>query len=906
MDGLSGSFGALQTAEWVPMAVLAEDGDWDVAVLGVADRSAGGGDDPRREWLTPSSSPPVFVRLGTPAERDCEAVGFPQSEVQQTPDGDPVATVRQSEHVVGTLLPAGQAKTPVNPERLLPRRWVPMDVEESTPGTQAGWGGMSGAGVILGDGRLAGLVVAAESGHQQRRLYVVPFCDVLAGSGRIAGALAAVLGGPAVIEAREAPLFRDVLQDGCLAPEGRPVLVGETGFKAFGVKVAGVPGEPTFLEYVPRDADQKLRDGLQTALAERRMLLVVGGSAGGKSRSAAEAVRLHLPGCRLFCPRQASLARVRELPLGDSGPSLAWLDDAERYDEQTFRESVEWLLRSGVVVVATIRRTELENKMPKGDLRDPLGEALTDAELVVTVSWPTMWNDQERARVGEHVRYPALLAWVAEGRSPSAWVVAGPVLLNRLRDAEADDERPARFAVVRTVLDWYRTGIARPIPSAVVPGLVQAYLPDEAAPAEIEEALQWAFKSVVGAGRRTSQSLLAETAAADAITVHDYIQDADAEHRERVVPGLVWMAALDEATSDGARFAVGLAAALQGNTHIASEAWLQLATEGDTTAMFNLGVLLADSDPGQAHRWREEAAQAGHADAMYNMGVLLKDSDPGQARRWYEKAAEAGNAGAMFNLGVLLEDSDPGQARRWWEKAAEAGNAGAMFNLGVHSDPGQARRWWEKAAEAGNADAMFNLGVLLKDSDPGQARRWYEKAAEAGRAGAMFNLGVLLKDSDPGQARRWWEEAAEAGHADAMYNMGLLLAGSDPGQARWWLEKAAGAMYNLGVLLEDSDPGQARRWWEKAAKAGHADAMYNLGLLLEDSDPGQARRWWEKAAEAGHAEAMNNLGLLLEDSDPGQARRWWEKAAEAGHAERHEQPGAAAQRQRPGAGPPLV
>ena len=29
----------------------------------------------------------------------------------------------------------------------------------------------------------------------------------------------------------------------------------------------------------------------------------------------------------------------------------------------------------------------------------------------------------------------------------------------------------------------------------------------------------------------------------------------------------------------------------------------------------------------------------------------------------------------MYNLGVLLDDSDPGQARRWFEKAAEAGLA---------------------------------------------------------------------------------------------------------------------------------------------------------------------------------------------------------------------------------------
>ena len=40
---------------------------------------------------------------------------------------------------------------------------------------------------------------------------------------------------------------------------------------------------------------------------------------------------------------------------------------------------------------------------------------------------------------------------------------------------------------------------------------------------------------------------------------------------------------------------------------------------------------------------------------MYNLGVLLADSDPGQARRWYRQAAEAGDPDAMISLGVLLE-----------------------------------------------------------------------------------------------------------------------------------------------------------------------------------------------------------------------------------------------------------
>jgi len=44
---------------------------------------------------------------------------------------------------------------------------------------------------------------------------------------------------------------------------------------------------------------------------------------------------------------------------------------------------------------------------------------------------------------------------------------------------------------------------------------------------------------------------------------------------------------------------------------------------------------------------------------MTNLGVLLEGSDPDQARRWFEQAAEAGGTLAMYNLGLLLEDSDP-------------------------------------------------------------------------------------------------------------------------------------------------------------------------------------------------------------------------------------------------------
>ncbi|HEV3292625.1 MAG TPA: trypsin-like peptidase domain-containing protein, partial [Streptosporangiaceae bacterium] len=785
------------TAGWVPMRVLAEDAYWDVALLGVDDEKAAAGGAGAR-WLAPGSPSPVLVRLGTAAEHDCEMAGFPQAEVQRAPDGNPVSTVRQSEQVTGTLLPAGQGQAPVNPERPLPRRWMPFDAGGSTPGTQAGWGGMSGAGVVLADGRLAGLVTTAEAGHQQRRLYVVPFADVLAQSGKIAGALAAILGGPAVVEVRAAPLYRDVLQDGCLGPDGLPVLAGEAGLKAFGVKSAGVPGEPAFLDYVPRDTDQKLRDGLQIAQAERRMLLVVGGSAGGKSRSAAEAARLLLPGHRLLCPRQSSLGRLRELPLADLGPALVWLDDAERYEERAFGDTVGRLLGSGVTVVATIRRSELQARKPKGDLRNPFGEALADRELVMEVAWPVNWNDQERQRVGDHVNYPALLEWVATGRSPSAWVVAGPALQDRLRDAEADDEWPARSALVRAVLDWYRTGIGQPVPLATATDLLQAYLPDgaEAAEiddAEIEDALQWGLESVVGASRTTSQSLLAKTAA-DAVTVHDYIQDADTRTTPGPVAEAVWVAALAEAASDDARFGIGVAAAVQGNTAIAAEGWLPLASKGHTDAMFNLGVVLSEGDPSQARQWYERAAAVGNTDAMNNLGLLLEHDDPDRARQWYRRAARAGNANARFNLGRVT-DSDQDQLRI----------------RDVPGGPSGSRRvevtWRGEGAPPREANAVF-----ADPSDAGGDRvRWYledypefpadpapeiaaEAEAELAHDGAALFAGVFAGADAAGI----WELARDRlGEVRVEVDAG---PGAGPGLA-WELlrDPATGAPVALGA-----------------------------------------------------------------------------------------------------------
>src|ERR1017187_5876968 len=133
-------------------------------------------------------------------------------------------------------------------------------------------------------------------------------------------------------------------------------------------------------------------------------------------------------------------------------------------------------------------------------------------------------------------------------------------------------------------------------------------------------------------------------------------------------------------------------------------------------------------------------------------------------RRRFEQAVDLGDTGAMFNLGVLLAHSDPGEARRRYEQAAKLGHTRAIFNLGAMleaSDPGEARRRYEQAANLGHTGAMTNLGAMLEDSDRDKAIGWDTKAAAAGRPVAMNNLAELLINAgDLAGARRWADSLA--------------------------------------------------------------------------------------------------------------------------------------------------
>ncbi|MGA4792455.1 S1 family peptidase, partial [Nocardia sp. AB354] len=382
--------------EFIPVAQVWDDAVWDLAVLRV--------DDAR--WPEPGPPSPAVVWLDARPEPECHAVGFAQADVQTDPHG---VTFRQTTAVLGRLLPAGQARPPVDPARPLPRRWLPLDVQNDPPELQAGWGGMSGAGVLLPDGQLAAVVTDAGISAGNRTLFVVPLADALADSHALVTALAQVSGtGPVVVQIRDAARNRADLMPDTLARTGAPKAVSEQELDAFGVKPAArLTGEDSsFFSYVTRDDDTTLRLAVQHAaqvagLGQARMLLIVGASASGKSRSAAEAVRcIEALATRLLLRPKggAHLEALADWPAQELAQAVVWLDDVAQYAHPGFAATVGGLLEAGAVVVATIRRNELDALTPSGDLQNPFAQALTDEELVQQIPWRRSWSTQEQDR----------------------------------------------------------------------------------------------------------------------------------------------------------------------------------------------------------------------------------------------------------------------------------------------------------------------------------------------------------------------------------------------------------------------------------------------------------------------------------------------------------------------------
>lgn len=198
--------------------------------------------------------------------------------------------------------------------------------------------------------------------------------------------------------------------------------------------------------------------------------------------------------------------------------------------------------------------------------------------------------------------------------------------------------------------------------------------------------------------------------------------------------------------------------------------------------------VIAPSDVAIAIKYCKVASN-GSRRAMYQLGRAYEaNGQAADAAAAYRRAADKGSTSAMVELGAMLANGsgvakDPAQARTLFEKAAAAGNPRGVSNLsalgasgGTPADPARSRAMLSKASDT-SPEAQYQLGVMMAEGaggakDEAGARAMFERAAAQGHVPAMVAAGEFAQagvggPQDSGVAKTYYEKAAALGSEDA-------------------------------------------------------------------------------------------------------------------------------------------
>jgi uncharacterized protein len=185
-----------------------------------------------------------------------------------------------------------------------------------------------------------------------------------------------------------------------------------------------------------------------------------------------------------------------------------------------------------------------------------------------------------------------------------------------------------------------------------------------------------------------------------------------------------------------------------------------------------------------------KVASATSRRALYQLGrVYVANQQLPDALGAYRKAADKGSTTAMVELGVMLATGsgvpkDEAQARTLFERAAEAGNPRGATNLaalaasgGAPADPARSRALLERTAQTNSPEALYQLGLMTAEGiggpkDDVAARALFERAAAQGHPGALERMGAFAQSGrggpqDTNAAKQYYEKAAALGNEDA-------------------------------------------------------------------------------------------------------------------------------------------
>ena len=236
------------------------------------------------------------------------------------------------------------------------------------------------------------------------------------------------------------------------------------------ISVPGVPDE-VLPEYVPRDVDAAgsgVRAKLAAAAERGGFVLLVGGSSVGKTRCAAEAVRVLLPEWWLVHP--AGPEQVAALAQAPTPRMVVWLDELQRYldGEHGLTGATVRALLNGphpAVIIGTLwpGLYAAYTTVPFPGSADPHARERQVLGLadVVRIAPAFGLAEEDRARAAA-ARDPRLrVALEAAGYGLTQTLAAAPQLVARWEDAQTAS--PYAWAVLTAALDTARLGARAPL-----------------------------------------------------------------------------------------------------------------------------------------------------------------------------------------------------------------------------------------------------------------------------------------------------------------------------------------------------------------------------------------------------------------------------------------------------------
>lgn len=650
--------------------------------------------------------------------------------------------------------------------------------------------------------------------------------------------------------------------------EARPRLLGVHACIRAGDAAGELP------PYVERDLDVELRAAVGDAARDGGLVLLVGSSSVGKTRSLFAAVRAVLPEWWLIHPDPDDATPIRDLAAEPAPRTVVWLDELQRYlarPNGLTVAAVRRLIGGGLVLVGTLWPDEYahHNALRSAGAVDDSSEGQGLLRLARTFDVADTISPAERRRAE---------ALAADGRirialsSPDVGftqvLAAGPDLIRRWEHA-AD---PYGKAVITAAVEARRLGVRGPVTRAYLVAAAPAFLGAAqlaAAPAGwFGEALRYATTPVQGAAAALTP-VAAGIGNRPRYQVADFLyQHGRGVRRCATAPEAVWQALLlDPEPTDSA--ALADSARRRGQHRVAVSFYEAAEAQGHRFAADWLVLLLTDLGLTDELRRRAEAGDGQAAGRMYELW-----KEHGEAVKILDMIG-AFHKDRLRSLGATAE--------RLSTEPERLGRLRADADAG---DPTAAEQLAELETEWSRLDELLLvLDQRVNDGDTQPVMRLMELLVEAGRYYDSSMIRFRFTIAGQAKGKVWlaeqfvmrerfdiaidlFREKADEGHANAARRLVDLLV--DRNLVAELRQRAdAGDRHAAGRLAEvelirQGRTGEAVALLRDQADAGDRFAARRLADLLADlGDLDQLRR----RSDTGDWHAAVRLARLLEAAD---------------------------------------